>query len=532
MKSICLDYRETGAFSPALLRYLEGDPALTSFYAFSPDFSGAEQRLATRRSPANRQVLATVLHEQYDRLSDATAIVPEAVLTNIAALANENTFTITTGHQLNIFTGPLFFIYKIASAIKLASDLAERFPGKTFVPVYWMATEDHDFAEINHTSVGGEPVSWNKDASGATGRLSLEGFEEVLKKMNGLLGSSPNAERLAELFRQAYDGQKNLADATRALANGLFGSYGLVCVDADDARLKSLFVPIMERDILEQNSFREINRSSEALKQAGFDTQVNAREINFFYLKDHLRERIVAENDYFQVLNADIRWTAEELKQEINDHPERFSPNVVMRPLYQEVILPNLGYIGGGAEMVYWLQLKATFDYYGVDFPLLILRNSALIADEADVRKLSRWQLSLTDLFEDPLTLQKNWVKAHSSHDLSLDAERSEVAAIFDQLRTRAELIDKTLGPSTAAVQARLEKAFASLEKKLIKADQKNHTTALSQLSKIHSDLFPGGKLQERSQNFAPFFVRYGDAFIRDLIEQFQPLDFKFTIFY
>ena len=203
-----------------------------------------------------------------------------------------------------------------------------------------------------------------------------------------------------------------------------------------------------------------------------------------------------------------------------------------MRPMYQEVILPNLAYIGGGAEIVYWLQLKENFDQYKVSFPVLFPRNSALITDDATASKLFRMDLTFRSIFRSTESLKNEYVRRQTKHRLNLKDEWMELNAIFGKIKLRAHKIDPTLGPSTDAVKARLKKAINSLEKKLLRADKKNHKEALIQIDRLKELLFPSGGLQERSENFAPLFVRYGDDLIKELEKHFNPLDFKFTILY
>lgn len=527
MKATYIDYKETQSFSDGLIRYLNNDPALNSFKSYNPDIQGFRQLLASKKQNTNRKILAEVFKDQYSRLdSPLHANVSE----NIALLLQENTFTVCTGHQLNLFTGPLYFIFKIVTAINLAKELKSNFPDKNFVPVYWMATEDHDFAEINHTYISGKKISWDLEATGATGRLSTKGIEKTVKEYLAVLGVSEHAKELGKLIDDAYTKNKNLADASRQLVNSLFETYGLLVLDADDRRLKKQFSEVITADIIEQNSFRTISDTNKKLAYQGIDAQVNPREINFFYLLDELRERIVFENGSYQVLNTEISFNKEELLKEINDFPERFSPNVVMRPLYQEVILPNLAYIGGGAEVIYWLQLKQSFDFYRIDFPILLLRNSAILASFNLENKINRLDLSVKDIFKKPEDLKKDWVFNHSENRLNLVDEKQEFHAIFEKLKVRSSKIDPSLGPSTEAVEARLMKALKSLETKLIKAEKRNFCDALSQIEGIKASLFPKGALQERSENFGLFYVKYGRDFIESLVKNFKPLDLKFTI--
>lgn len=526
MDSACINYKDTGYFSQTVIDYLEDLPELRSFYSYRPDLNGFAELLKNKTVVADRELLHNILREQYLH-QDA---YPAQVLDNISLLKSSGTYTITTGHQLNIFAGPLYFIYKIVTAIKLSRQLKEKFPAKNFVPVYWMASEDHDFAEINYTHIGGKKVHWWYEASGATGRINPDTMRQALNQYKGALGIDHHANELADIVEHAYAGFDKLADATRYLVNALFGHYGLVIIDADDHRFKQQFAPIIEQDIIEQNSFKNISATNEKLQELGVHVQVNPREINFFYLQDGLRERLVFENGRYQVLNSGISFTEAELKKEISEFPERFSPNVVMRPLYQERILPNIAYVGGGAEVVYWLELKSNFEHYNVDFPILILRNSGLVIAKETAEKIARMDLDPAELFKSTDAIKNNWVKKHSEHTLNLTEEWRELSCIFEKIKLRAHKIDPTLANSAAAVEARLKHAMDNLEKKLVKAEKINYHTRLEQVEHIKADLFPNHSLQERSENFGLFYVKWGQSFIDELIRNFEPLDFKFTV--
>lgn len=530
MKAFCIDYKDTGNFSNLLLDYVDRHPQLADFITEWPTLPAFGRQIDRKQSfpSAHRQTLVDVLKQQYGSLlveGSATAI-------NIASLNEPKTFTITTGHQLNLFTGPLYFIFKIAAAIKLSRTLKEQYPEYHFVPVYWMATEDHDFAEINHTFLHGEKIQWDRPALSATGRIPTAGIEATVAKYVSGLGLGGFAKELAFFVQQAYLGESNLAHATRALVHQLFGKEGLVIVDADHTALKQEFAPIMQLDILEQHSFSAITARNEQLAKLGYPVQVNGREINFFHLTDDYRARIIGEKDEFQVFQHSQKWTAQNLKDEIATRPERFSPNVVMRPLYQEVILPNLAYIGGAAEVAYWLQLKGVFDHYQVPYPLLIPRNSAILAERSLIEKIERLGLDFKQIFQATATIQKAYVAKQTAHRLDLSEESQAFETIFAELKARAEKIDPTLGPSTAAVEARLRRALQNLEKKLLKADLRNHQDALQQIERIKEKLFPGGSLQERKENFGLFYVKHGHELIEELIRIFDPLAFKFTVVY
>lgn len=527
MQAKYISYQDTNAFSSTVLDYISGKDQLDAFYRYKPDLTGFAEAIEQRHFNGDRKLLSAVVQKQYQAVK--TSVLTEH---HIRLLADDRTFTITTGHQLNIFTGPLYFIYKIVTAINLAKELQQKFPYYNFVPVYWMATEDHDFEEINNVKIEDRKLTWNKQAAGATGRLSTKDITETLVAYKGYLGITENGKRLSEMVDRAYSTHDKLSDATRDLVNSLFGKYGLVCVDADEHELKQQFASIIEADIIQQNSFKHISTSNEALEAAGYKTQVNPREINFFYMTDGLRERIVEEAERYQVMHTDISFSEAELQQEIRNFPERFSPNVVMRPVYQEVILPNLAYIGGGAEVTYWLQLKANFDHYQVDFPVLILRNSAQIIDKRSETRMQILGINHTDIFKDPETLKNDWIKAHVTLQLTLDNEERSIRAVFDQIKLNAYKIDKTLSQSADAAKTRALKLITNLEKKMLRAEKRKHDTSLNQIENLKEKLFPTGVLQERVLNIAPMYVEYGDGFIDLLVSAFNPLNHQFTVIF
>lgn len=525
MQAKYISYQETGSFSNLVLDYINNEEQLKAFYSYRPDMNGLAEAIENRNFLGDRKILVDVLKEQYRHLTPN-----KSVSKNIDLLGLDNTFTVTTGHQLNLFTGPLYFIYKIVTTINLAIELKIAHPDKNFVPVYWMATEDHDFDEINHVSVDEKNISWIQTTNGATGRLSTKTVAAAVTAYKGYLGISKNGKRIAKLVEQAYLEHDNLADATRYLVNNLFEKYGLVVVNADNPKLKKQFANIITADIIEHNSSKNIDQSSKNLEDAGYKTQVNGRDINFFYLKDDLRERLIHEKDRYVVNHTNISFSESELRSEVVTHPERFSPNVVMRPMYQEIILPNIAYIGGGAEVAYWMQLKANFDYYKVDFPVLLLRNSALLVDKRSAENLYNLGFSLEDIFLPMEELKNLWVRKNSMAQLSLADETRAINSIFDQIKLNAYKIDKTLSVSTDTAKQKTNRLLENLEKKLFRAEKRKHETALIQIENVKKRLFPNGTLQERILNIAPMYVNYGEDFLSSCIENFEPLGGDFTL--
>lgn len=478
-------FASLNAFSKLLLDYLAEKPALKEFYGNGPQLSNFKEQIVAKKSfpVATRNVLQTVLEEQY------AAIGAEMPAVN---LRDENTFTVTTGHQLNIYTGPLYVIYKLVSTINLARALQKAYPAQRFVPVYWMATEDHDFEEINHYFAFGTKYEWTTSQKGAVGRFNLSDF--------------PRIPLRNEIFDKAYSEGKTLSEAVRIYMHALFGAEGLVCLDADDARLKSLFTPIMEADLIQQVHEPIVRATTEKLEALGYKTQVAAREVNLFRLTENDRIRL-EKGDSVEMADA--------------------SPNVILRPLYQEVILPNLAYIGGPAEVAYWLQLKGIFDLHQVPFPILFPRNFAIVKTQKQAERAEKLGLSLADLFQDELKLGRSFVAGRTVHQLDTSAEIDALQPILDALAARAKAIDSTLEASVLAEQARWTKGLERLAKKMKRAEERNQGDEVRQVLALKETLFPAGEWQERHTNFLEFATDHPE-FISDLLKTFDPLHFEF----
>ncbi|MHC2990862.1 bacillithiol biosynthesis cysteine-adding enzyme BshC [Pontibacter sp. HJ8] len=516
MKITKVDYAQTGAFSQTIADYLSQNEKLQPFYNRFPTVAAFEEQLKEKSfSQEQRHTLHQALLEQYASLAD----VHPKVQQHIDLLQQPDTYTITTGHQLNIFTGPLYFVYKIITAINTCRQLREKYPDHNFVPVYWMATEDHDFAEINHFNLFGKRYTWETDQKGAVGRFSTEGLEKVLEEM-------PEAY---PIFEEAYRNSNTLADATRAITHALFGAYGLVGIDGDHAALKQALTPVVERELTEHLSNQLVEETNARLEKLGYKPQVFSRQINLFYLKDGLRERIVQEGDTYQVLNTDCRFSRQEILQEASQHPERFSPNVILRPLYEELVLPNLAYIGGGAEVAYWFQLRKVFEAYQVPFPVLMLRNSALYISRPNASRMHKLGLQPLDLFQDYQELKKKLSAQLHEGEINLEAQREAAANLYKQVEELAEGIDPTLVKAVAAEAQKATNSLHMLEKKLSKARDSKHEQTFKQLENLKDKLFPNGSLQERQDNLLSYQTNHPD-FIPALAEAFDPFDLKFTI--
>jgi bacillithiol synthase len=511
-----IDFPDTYAFSSFFLDYMQKKESLQSFYNRFPIVENFKDQIAEKSNFPQpvRDLLADRLTKQYGDLK-----ITEAVKNNIHSLRDKKTFTITTGHQLNIFTGPLYFIYKIVTVINACKKLKAAYPNCHFVPVYWMASEDHDYQEIKSFRLYGKKYEWKTEQQGAVGRFHTNELKSLFNEIPGEIS----------IFKEAYSKNKNLASAVRQYVNALFRDEGLVVVDADDTDLKRTLVPVISDDLFSHTSKKLIDEATQQLQALGYHTQVNAREINFFYLVDGLRSRIEKVGERFQVVDTDIQFSKVEIEKMINEEPEKFSPNVVLRPLYQEMILPNLAYVGGPAELVYWLQLKKVFQHFKTPFPILMPRNFAIVIDQPTAKKFEKTKLDLKDLFEEKNYLFNHWIAKNSSHQLSLGKELESLTVILNNVKERATQIDSTLNQFVGAEAKRATSGLEKIEKKMLQAEKRFHSDKLRQLETVKDALFPNGSLQERTDNFLNFY-QSDPTFIQKLLKEFDAFEFRFNV--
>ena len=500
-------YKNTNYFSKLIIDYLDQDKRLSPYINYFPNIKNvAKQILEKKEHQIDRNVLVEVLKDQ-NSCFKLTGKSKE----NIELLSLDNTFSVTTGHQLCLFTGPLYFIYKILSTINLSEQLNLKYPENNFVPVFWMASEDHDLNEINSINLFKKKIQWNTQQSGAVGRMNLDGLKELLVELKLLLGSHKNAAALMSILEDSYLNHDNLADATRFLVNKLFGDYGLVIIDGDNKKLKKQFIPQMKKDILESSFFSHIQNCSDNLKK-DYHIQANARKINFFKLlkgkRVLIKERV--------------------LERSIIDNPENFSPNVLLRPLYQEIILPNIAYIGGQAEIAYWMQLKDLFSINRVPFPLLFLRNSALLINQKKQKKFERLGFRLKDLFFSNDQLNKKYLIKNYKSNISLENDKKRLTLLFQDIESRTN--DVGLKRSINAQLQKQLNSLNNLQEKFIRVEKKNHEFAINQIDKIKKQFFPDGILQERYDNIISFYLIYGENFIKIIKDSFKLENHNFVI--
>lgn len=520
-------FQEIPQFSAKDTAYATGHSKLKPFYKYPVQIEAFPKVIQDKKADdIDRTVLADTLLAQYQQFGSNPA-----VLQNIEALRDENTFTVITAHQPSLFTGPLYYIFKIISAIRLSEVLNEQYPDFKIVPVFISGSEDHDFEEINHASLFGKTLEWQNEESGACGMMKTDSLTEVLAELKDILGTSDRATQAYHLIEQAYTQFSTYGQAAQSLVYQLFSDYGLVAANMNEPALKRLFIPYMEKEIFESFSLPFVTETQKKLDEVGFGDQAYARDINLFYLRDQVRARIEKEGDQFKVVDTTYTFSEAELREELHKHPERFSPNVVMRPIYEEIIFPNLAYIGGGGELSYWLERKSQFEAFGVNFPMLIRRNSALWVDKGSNKRLGKLGLEIHDLFQETEDLLKIFVKNNTENEIKLTEEKSELEAILLKISEKAKEVDPSLEGKVLAENAKIIKSVENLEGRLMRAEKQRYEISLNQIRGLRDKLFPGGGLQERHDNFLGLYLKYGQDLFEVLKGELNPLEEGMVIF-
>lgn len=474
----------------------------------------AKKRSATF-SNEQRKLLVSCLSKQYGSLPK-----PEQLKNNIQLLANENGITITTGHQLTLGLGPLFLIYKALHVINACERLNQLNSSCKFIPVFWLASEDHDFKEVQATNFFKKTHTWESDQTGPVGQFNTTGLKEI----HDVICSFFNSDEFADIHHLFQVTETNYAAQIRFMLNTLFGSYGLVIIDGDDRELKRAFAPLMKRELTEQFIQEHVLKTNEELIKRGKTVQAHVRPINLFYLSAGKRARIIANDHGYAADN--LQWEKEELLEELNNYPERFSPNVLFRPIYQEHMLPNICYVGGGGEMAYWAQLKNAFNHVDVPFPSLQTRVSAFIVPTlADTNELEPYFTPLQDQINHLLTKQSNRDELFAQIDETFEVLSAQLKSGIQHFNGDAS---KWCGAQLAGISSNLthyKQRWQKEEKQLLDSQ-------IKRLERIHQELYPNSIPQERYTNILHFCGKKGiHPWVSALKNQIDPFSIDIHIF-
>jgi len=530
-----IPYSATGVFSTLVNDYISGNGTARDYVPYTPNLEGIKKAIQERKfSAIQRQTLVSVLENQYQVLGtikeEKNTAAFEKVQANIGLLKNDNCFAVTTAHQPNLFTGPLYFFYKIIHVIKLAAELKAQFPENDFVPVYYMGSEDADLAEVGSYCIDGAKHQWKTKQTGAIGRMLVDDhLLQLLQNLEGYWTVKPDGKEALAIIKAAYKKGNTINEATLQMVHLFFGQYGLVVVQPDDAKLKSLFVEVMQKELTTNFSHTAIQPTLKSLS-ADYHVQSEGRDINLFYLKDEYRNRIQKTGELFSVVDTNIQFTQAEIIQELQAHPDWFSPNVILRGAYQETIIPSVVFVGGGGELAYWMELKNVFEQSGVNYPVIILRNSFLFINDKQAKQWASLGFNSESLFNSIPDLELAFVKKQSVENLVLTEHIASLTDLYKVIQQDVIKIDSSLGDHALNLSVQAQKKLALLEKKMIRAEKRKQHTSLARIHSIKSELFPDNNLQERVENFSNWVGDFGWSWVEAILNNSNSVDASFTI--
>ncbi len=510
---------------------------------FETDFHSFDslKRYAHRISQRirHRSTLVEVLLEQNKHYG-----VGDNSINNIQSLIDDNTFAIVTGQQVGMLGGPLYTVYKTITAIKLAKHLASKFPEYKFVPIFWLEGEDHDYDEINKIGIlnqehspavieyllNGKPVTKNV---GAVGEIVLDNyldaFFEILQKT---LGHSEFRQSLIDIFKNAYAPGRTLNHAFASLMNKLFDGEGLVFISSNDRRLKKLVSPVFIKELSEFPRVSQLIIEQSAELEEKYHAQIKTKALNLFHFYKEGRHFIEPRENNFNIKGTRSLITKDEILRIAHENPELLSPNVALRPICQDTILPTLAYVAGPSEIAYFAQLKKVYQYFDLTMPMIYPRASVTLVEEKVERTLDKYQLELLEFFGDPGKIEKKIIEMVS--EVKIDEMFTEATQrIFDltnEMKFGINYIDSTLLGALENTRLKIEQQLSGLKEKVIEAQKRKHEIGLRQIAKVINSIFPNRNYQERELNIGQFMNKHGLDLVQSLQSEIAIDQFKHQV--
>lgn len=499
-------------FSFLVKDYLKESENAQSLYSFNPSMVGLKQALLSKeKNYTQRSILAKILDKNYDSIDNLSQLEIEHL-----ELLKKNGFAVTTAHQPNLFLGPLYTITKAISTIALANKLNLDLKEKKVVPIFVIGSEDHDKEELLHTYLFGKKYEWTTEQKGPIGSMIIDdSFIHVLHEWLGAFGTMPYAEELKVAYLSSYVLNRRIAEGFASFLRKLLGRYGLIVLDLNMSEVKEAMIPVFEKELKENFSFNALKSNLEFIRE-NYSVQAEPREINLFEYKDVERIRIDKVEEH--------------LITKLKSSPESFSPNVILRPLMQQTVLPSIANIGGGAEVSYWLQLKPIFESANIDFPVILLRDIISVIDHKSWEKWTSSGYSELDFFLPIDELKKKIALKDSNLELEFSTIENELTATFSNLETLVTSIDKSLQGSYESELVKLKKSLELLYGKAVKAEKRKHEESIAALEKIKSKVFEDNYLIERKENFSAYYLKGGKDWVESMLANANPLDVKWKL--
>ncbi|MBI3787651.1 MAG: bacillithiol biosynthesis cysteine-adding enzyme BshC [Ignavibacteriales bacterium] len=540
-----IDFRElpTGSntFSSLFLDYVNDYAKLQEFYngnfQSDNDWKSVIQKVVER--PLDRSSIVQILTNQNRNFHCGVR-----TLAHIDSLLNDNTVAVVTGQQVGLFTGPLYTIYKTLTTLKLVEKLAKRFPEYNFVPIFWLEGEDHDYEEvssINLINTGNDVAKFEYQLGGnkpdknlgAVGTLEFdETIDTLFQNIDQALVQTEFKPKVLELFKTAYQKGMTFNRAFVHLMNVLLEDSGLVFLDPHDIEVKKLLAPLFKRELAETPKFCQLVIDQSAELEKRYHAQIKPKSLNLFLFHHGGRFLLEPKPDGYGLKGTRQHLTKEQVQEFINNSPELFSPNVVLRPLCQDWLLPTVAYVAGPSEIAYFGQLKSLYQEVQIPFPIIYPRSSITIIEEKVEKVLNRYSLPLTEFFNDAEMIKEK-VAAQIS-DVNVEelfgGTLASLRETLDAMQPAFQNIDPTLLGALDNANKKIISSIESLKEKTIAAQKRQHEVALRQIDKTANHVFPLANFQERELNVLYFLNKYGLEFLRWLYGELSVDTFKHQV--
>ncbi len=491
-----------------------------------------------KKNPDITEKVNEIIKKQYQKVSPS-----DKTNANIAKLSKKNTVAIFTGQQLGLVGGPLYTIYKIFTAIKLSEYLSEKFTGFNFVPVFWLAGDDHDFEEVTNLKFIDKNNELkkiyyydfnNKEANkGSIGNLkfgnSINDFKTEIKSS---IRETEFSKKFFKLLDKILVEGKTFKDSFFDLIFKIFDDAGLIIFNPQDSEIKELLKPIFLKEL---NDFN-IHSSEVLLTSADLDenyhTQVKVKPINLFYSNETGRHLIEPVNDEFRLKGKRKHITKEEMFELLEKFPERFSPNVLLRPVCQDYLFPTGFYIAGPGEISYFAQVMPLYKNYNVSQPIIYPRASATIVESNIAKILMKFNLSVKDFFAGEKTLKENVLNTLSSNNVEtiFYTATKSIEESLTKLTEQLSFIDNTIGEVSNKNKEKILNQLKVLQTKALKGEENKYSAAMRQLKKAQNILYPNNNLQERELSIVNFINKYGTDFFDWLFNELEINEFEHQI--
>lgn len=452
---------------------------------------------------------------------------------NITILKSKKTLAIVTGQQLGLFGGHLYTFYKIITAIKLSQHLNERYDEYQFVPVFWLEGDDHDFNEVRYMSLisdNNELIKFSYDDDievdsnrGSVGKIKFsEKIDLVFGELTSKTRKTDFTASLFELIKTCYNDNETFKSAFKKLLFSLFDEYGLIIFDPQHKKIKERLKPIFLKEVTDFRVHTETLVNVSAKLEETYHAQVKVNPVNLFYSNEEGRYLIEPVDNEFRLKRKRKRFTYEELINLIDTEPEAFSPNVLLRPICQDYVLPTAFYIGGPSEIAYFAQIMPLYDFYSIESPIIYPRSSATIIEKNINTILDKFNLTVSEVFMNPDKLKDQVVSSlsDSTIDSIFESTFNQIELSFDQLQEKLFELDKTISESGSRYKQRIINYIEELKGKALEAQKKKHEVTLRQIDKLAVSVYPNSSLQEREINFIYFANRYGPGFLKQVFDE------------